>query len=289
LKGVVPGTFIFKRADLVTTSQVNTSDTTGNGALFRTQLVFKPDRPLKAVTQYTMYLVGDDDNTDEELYGLRSRSVFDPVADPGNTGTGSVTFSGSYTGHLTTDSLSVRVTTAGGIGVAQFEAWFDSAPLDLIGPFPASTSETLLGNGVTVQFVSGEFQVDDLFTVVLKKPEIFTDTVVASFVTGNGSITSVPTTTATSLTGDPVPLDTSNVFKLVRSTPSDGDSNLNPSLAKRIVLEFNQEVDPTTVNTSSVSILSEPVTDHPLLENSVPTGPITHTVTVSGMNIIIDL
>ena len=87
-KGLVPGEFIFSRVALTTLSGVSTLDTTGDGGLYRTKVVFKPLQPLKGLTNYKVYVVGDDDETTDEIFGVRTRTVFDGVADPGNTGTG---------------------------------------------------------------------------------------------------------------------------------------------------------------------------------------------------------
>jgi hypothetical protein len=287
LKGVVPGVFTFQRIALLTTDPVNTSDTSGDGTLFRTRVTFKPTEPLKALTGYTLYLVGDDDNTDAEVFGLRSRTVFDGVAGT-NTGDGQVTFSGTYLGNLISDTLNIRITKTGVAGVAEFETWMSSQPLDLLGPFLTSSTESQAMNGVSVQFLDGEFEVDDTFTVFVKRPVIYTGTVVSTFTTGNGSITVVPTSTATSPTGDPILSTLGDVFKIVETAPEDGTSNLTMTGNRRITIEFNNSIDPTTVSSDTVEVLVEPVSDHPAL-SQVPAGPISHTLTVSGNKLFIDL
>lgn len=287
-KGLVPGVFTFSRVSLSNSSLVNTSDTTGDGTLFRTRAIFKPSQPLAPLTEYTLYLVGDDDLADQELFGIRSRTVFDVVSDPGNSGNGTITFSGTYLGTLSNDVVNIRITTAGVPGVAEFESWKDSAPLDLIGPFLTSSTESEVIDGVTVQFLSGTFQINDTFTVAVKRPEVFTGTSTLSFTTGNGSISVVPTTTSTSITGSPISTTTTE-FKLVKATPMDGATNLDPSSSKRIIVEFNDDIDPATITTNSVQVNIEPVSDHPLLTNQVSAGPISNTVTVSGHKLFIDL
>lgn len=288
LMGVVPGQFSFQRISPTTTDQVHTSDTTGAGNLYRTKVVFKPTVPMRAQTDYLVYLVGDDSSTDEEIYGLRSRTVFDPV-DGTNAGNGSVTFSGTYLGDLTQDTLNIRITASGVSGDAEFEAWRTSQPLDLVGPFKTSISECQVLDGVTIQFIEGTYQVDDEFSVVVRRPSIFTGTVTFEFSTGNGSITVVPTTTATSVTGDPALASTSGSFRVVKSTPADGATNLPPSGNRRLTIEFSDTIDPATITADRVQVTVEPVTDHPLLTNQIVAGPISHTVTSSGTKMFIDL
>jgi hypothetical protein len=288
LMGVVPGTFLFQRIGLTTADQVSISDVSGAGNLYRTKIIFKPSHPFKSQTNYTVYLVGDDAASDEELTGLRTRSVFDPIVGS-NTGTGSVTFSGTYLGDLTQDTLNVRITKSGVAGEAEFEAWRTSQPLDLIGPIRTSTSECQVLDGVTIQFVEGLFLVNDEFSVVVRRPTAFTGTATYSFTTGSGSIAVVPSTTATSVTGDPAPISTALDFRVIKTTPLDGATNLPPSGNRRLTIEFSDEINPASVTTDRIQVTVEPVIDHPLLTNQVVTGPISHVITVSGTKLFIDL
>jgi hypothetical protein len=288
-KGLVPGEFIFSRVALTTLSGVSTIDTTGDGGLFRTKVVFKPLQPLKGLTSYKVYVVGDDDETTDEIYGVRTRTVFDGVADPGNTGTGSLVFSGTYLGDLSNDTIHIRITSSGVAGVAEFEAWQASDVLDLIGPMTTSTSELQVLVGVTVRFIEGNFATGDEFSVKLKRPSKFTNTATFSFNTGNGSINVVPTTTATSPTGDPLFTPPSTGFRVVKISPADHATNLDPSKARKIVVEFSEDIDPATINAETVQVNIEPVIDHPSLAVKVPTGPISSTLTVSGNKLYIDL
>lgn len=288
LAGVVPGTFTFSRISLTSTDPVNTTDTTGDGTLFRTRVSFKPSNPLTRLTEYTVYVVGDDDTTDTELYGLRTRTVFDGVADPSNTGDGRVTFSGTYLGEATTDTLNIRITTAGVPGIAEFEAWRDSIPLDIVGPYLTSSTESQVLDGITVQFIEGTYDVGDEFTVVVKRPSVLTGTATYSFTTGNGSISVVPTSTSTSITGDPATPATAG-FTVLSTDPEDAGTNLAPSTTRRITVEFSDDIDPTTISSDTVQVMIEPVSDHPLLSPQVTAGPVSTVLTVSGNLLYIDL
>jgi hypothetical protein len=289
LKGVIPGTFTFGRVDLTTNTIVHTADTTGAGNLYRTKVTFKPEVPLKPQTNYTVYLIGDDDNEVNEEFAIRTKSVFDYIADVGNTGSGTITVSGTYTGAQSHDTYNVRITKSGVIGEAEFEAWRDSAPLDLQGPFETSVNESSLFNGVTIRFIDGSFALNDEFSVYVKKPTFIEETATFSFSTGNGSISVVPTNTATSPTGDPLPLAGSTEFKVVSTSPVDEASNLDIASTKRITIQFSSDIDPATISDDTVEVLVEPVIDHPLLSTQVAAGPIFHTLTVSGSKLFIDL
>lgn len=287
-RGIVPGKFEFFRVDTSSTNQVSTLDTVGDGTLYRTKVIFKPSQPLAPNTQYKLYIVGDDDTTDTEFFGLRTRTVFDGLDDNSNTGNGVITFSGTYLGSLSQDTLNIRIVTAGVPGVATFEAWRTSVPLDLVGPFLTSSTESQILDGISAQFVSGEFQEGDVFTVKVKAPTVFTSTNTVSFTSGNGSLFAVPSSTATSVTGDPQLFSTTGLA-ITKTTPADTASNVSATKTNQIVLEFNEDIDPSTVTQDSVMVTVEPVIDHPLLLTQVPTGPISNTITVSGNKIIIDL
>lgn len=279
-KGVVAGEVTFVRLDPVADTPVNVLDTNGHGSLYRTQLIFKPKFPFKRDTTYTVYLVGDN--------GIKPRTVFDGVSNPTNTGNGTVRFGGSYTGSLLNDTIHVRITKAGVAGVAEYEWWKASAPLDLHGEALTSRNSLNLIDGVTIQFLDGEFNLDDEFTVVVKKQEFYTGILTITFTTGSGTIQAVPTTTATSPLGVPAPVPV-NAFYVTKVTPADGSSNLSEQEYKEIVIEFSQPIDPATVTQESVKILAKAVIDHPNLPIDSPNGEIAKKLTVSGNKLTIGL
>lgn len=288
-QGLVGGTFSFKRISLTSSSEVSVSDTTGDGGLFRTKAIFHPSQLLKPLTDYKVYLVGDDSD-DEDLTGIKSRTVFDVITDPSNTGTGSLTFSGTYLGDLSSDTLNIRITKSGVPGVAEFEAWRDSIPLDLVGPFLTSSTESQVLDGITVQFLEGNYSINDEFSVKVKAPTTLTGTCIFSFTTGNGSITEVPTSTSTLITGSSSSFTTSGLtFEIFKSTPIDGGTNLDPRAASHLIIEFTDNIDPSTINSETVQVHIQPVTDHPLLNPQVPEGLINAILTVSGNKLYIDI
>lgn len=283
--GIVPGTFTFSRLHLTLNSGIEDLDTEGTLDIYRSKVIFTPTNQLVSVTTYTAYLVGDDD--DVEGVGVQSRTVFDGEVGVLNSGTGTVEFSGSYTGTVS-DVINVRITNSGLAGTAEFEYWKDSAPLTLEGPSLSSLNSTALLNGVTIKFLDGSFVEGDTFSVVVKPAVIYTSTLTFSFTTGTGSITAVPTTTSTSITGDPT-LDSTVAFELVTTDPEDGAVNVTVVDARTVVIEFSSDLDATTVTQDSVQVFSQPIIDHPLLSASVPTGEVAKTLTVSGNQIIITL
>jgi hypothetical protein len=287
LKGIVPGVFTFQRVAVSTFDLVNTSDTTGDGGLYRTRMIFTPTNQMARLIDYKIYLMGDDDITDENFTGIRTKTVFDKVVGA-NTGDGDLTFSGTYTGSVSEDTFNVRISKAGVPGVAEYEVWKDSAPLNLMGPYLTSHTESPLFDGVTVQFLEGTFDLDDEFSVLVKTPVFLTGTSIVEFTAGGGSISVVPDDVSASVTGNPSLL-LSDEFKVLSVTPEDHESNLSPDSIRRIEIKFSQAIDPTSITTGSVQVLTEPVIDHPLLSFAGTTGPISNTVTVSGLSLFIDI
>lgn len=286
-KGLVPGTFTFKRISLTTTAEVNTTDTTGNGTLYRTKAIFTPTFPLQKATDYTTYIVADSDIDDTDKFGVRSRSVFDPVIDPSNTGNGGILASGTFTG-TASDTFNVQFVQGGVVGVAKYEWWRNSAPLDIHGPILATYKKGILEDGVAIGFTDGSYDENDLFTIVVRPGETFTDTLTASFTTGNGSISAIPSSASSSVVAG-LPVTTATSFQVVDTDPADFATNLSPGIAKTITVEFNSDIDPSTVTQDSVIVVAEPVTDHPSASIVSPNGPIAKSLTVSGNLLIIEL
>jgi hypothetical protein len=289
LKGIVPGTFSFERISPTNLITVSGIDTLGTRSQYRTRLIFKSLNQLAPLTEYTIYLAGDDDLLDAEIYSIRNRSVFDSVTDGGNSGNGSITSFGTYTGALSSDVFNIRITEAGVVGEAQYEWWLDSIPLTLNGPSLVTSSVVGLGLGAEVQFAEGQYEVGDVFTFVVKKPSLYTDTVTATFTTGNGSITVVPTSTATSPTGTPQLGPIAADFEILKVFPPDKSTNLEPKALNRITVCFTDEIDASTVTPNAVTVGVAPVSDHPALSSIVKPGLISKTLTVSGNALLIDL
>lgn len=287
--GLMAGTFSFKRISPTSVTEVTTLDTTGNGELYRTRATFTSTFPFKKATDYRIYIVGDPNVSDDDMFGIRSRSVFDPVADGSNTGTGSLIAGGTYSDTVQ-DVINIQFTSGGIIGTARFEWWKNSEPLNISDPIIATYNKINLTDGIWISFSDGTYTENDLFTVVLQPSETFSDTLVAEFSTGNGSIAAVPTTSSTSVTGGQLsPLSTGTAFTIIKTTPTDFGTNLKPELAKTIIIEFSSDIDSSTITDSTVTVVAEPVSDHPAAGILSPNGPIAKTLTVSGTKLIITL
>lgn len=263
-KGIVPGSISFEKMQLTEVSAYSGFDTSGTGNIWRTKIIFTPQYRLSPLTEYTVYISGDEDITDGLATGIRARSIFD-VVNGANSGTGEVTFGGTFTGNATEDTFVIKISSAGDSANALFTWWRGSDPSFIHGPIAAMKFQTVpLEEGVEVAFGNGSFAVNDTFSVVVRKPELFTGNMYWSFTTGSGSIQAVPTTTSTSIIGDTGTSTTSttSTFTVVSTTPTDGSTN-QPLTTANISVKFNSNItdlpgtditaEPVNGDTSSVS------------------------------------
>jgi hypothetical protein len=272
-KGIVQGKITFERINLLDMDPyTGPEDTTGDGALWRTKLVFTPDQRLQALTQYTVYISGDEDTLDDLDTGIKARSIFDEVIGV-NTGNGEVEFRGSYTGGLATDTYRLKITTAGPRETAKFIWWRDSTPLNIHGPiFTEEFQVTPLDNGVSVRWGAGTFDVDDTFSVVVEKPESFTDNMYWSFNTGSGSIVAVPDEASTSIIGTEPTLTLDPVLTVLETSPIDMSTNLGVGLVT-LTIKFSLPL----LAAPTVVITGEPVNgDTSIISNITSTPVLTH-------------
>lgn len=263
--GMVQGAFEFQRISLTTLDEVDTTDTVGSGHLFRTKVIFTPINRLQADTEYTVYLSGDEDATDDLQTGLTTRTIYDPIEGSGNTSTSEPEFTGSYNGLVAEDTFRIDITTSGLSDSARFT--FQLASDGIVhGPFRAKESPILLSDGVSVSFTNGILQVGDYWTALVKEPVTFSGNLVWPFQTGSGSIKTLPDSTSTTVLGtvgtDPVVSTTvTTTFNVTSTDPSNGDSNLVlPTDEYDITVNFDSDIDSSTVVSGiDVSVYAESV------------------------------
>lgn len=282
-KGLVPGTITFQRINLADLNiYTGPNDTDGTGNLWRTKAIFTPAFPMQALTQYRVYIAGDELPDDPNVTGIRSRTIFDADT-TGNAGNGVMSFGGTYTGEVA-DIYHIEITTAGASGVAWYEWWTDS-DLSHKGPVLSSaTGSQTLSNGVTVRFQPNNFTLHDIYSATVKPPTQFGDNTYWTFETGTGSIQTLPDSVSTSFSGDPKQL-VPTAFSVVSIIPKDTQTNV-PLNTRRIVLNFNQPLDPDTITADTVRITGRPVNGD---ESVLQTRIIYADLTVSGSKLIIDI
>jgi hypothetical protein len=263
MKGIVPGDFTF-------TQSAN-----------KTSMLFQPDTPLKASTNYAA-----------NLYQAYSLSVGDTTADAGNVGNGEFEFTGSWTGGA--ENINMRITTSGVGGVAEFIWWVDGDVFNLHGPFQSSRrEEILLTDNVYAKFLGGTFNIDDAYSASLSVPTLYSGQIYFEFDTGSGSIQALSSTTSTSVLSSLNQLGASSItpITVLTTDPSDEDVQVNRDL-NLITVNFSKVLDASTVTDDNVTVTVTSLTDHPLADTQVAgnrNGELSKLLTVSGQTLTIQI
>ncbi|MHA2064045.1 MAG: hypothetical protein ACXABY_06660 [Candidatus Thorarchaeota archaeon] len=291
--GFVAGEFTFEKINVGDLDSYSGWDYGGHGSLWRTKATFTPDKPLTPNTEYRVYVAGDEDDTDDLKTGIKTRTIFD-VVNGANLGTGEATFVGSYTGTTSSETFHVKITTAGAANVAKFLWYRGSAPLLTYGPYTAFRGEVALDEGVSIRFLTGDFEVNDAFSVVVKAPVIFTGNLTWPFTTGTGSIQELPDTVSTDLVGAPSAEVTAapTTFEVSTTIPPNRATDLVEPFEgdMTIILVMNDDVDETTVTTDTIKVEIEPVNgDDSDVSGIQASGVVTPTISVSDDEITLTI
>lgn len=259
-KGILAGSLTFERVD-ENGDAVIYYDYTGNGSLWRTKAVFTPAEPLAASTTFRVWVVGDETTGDDIESGASTRTVFD-TAKGANLGDGDVYFTGGYSGTVEEDIYTVQIQEAGSASdKVLFKYWRASAPL-VIRELYTSQRSQLLNDGVYVRF-SGDFEINDEFTVHVKTGTRMESTYTWTFTTGAGSIATVPSTTyqSTPVGGftDTVVSTSADAFRVLSVTPANRATNLDPDTIDYITIQFSDDIDEDTISNDTVEVWTEPV------------------------------
>lgn len=111
-----------------------------------------------------------------------------------------------------------------------------------------------------------------------------------TFTTGSGSIEEVPTAVSSSVlmsTQLPAALVSSGAFRIVKTTPADNSIEQALDLSQ-ILIEFNKNIDATSITSDMITIESEIATDHPKAA-ATAIGDLAKTYTVSGVYLTINI
>lgn len=209
-------------------------------------------------TEFILYINGDPDSTDT---GVSSRTVFDVVADGGNTGSGDVAIYGTWEGN-TADSVVIEITDAGNIGTAEYRWYYTSAGVgSAVTGRVTNRRYRSLEDGLQIRFTGSDLQVGDLWTIGLEPVERLATSTSVTFTTNDGSYTSAPSSPSTPASSSPpssVLPSVSTPFSVDYMDPLDGSYNIDPD--KRVItIVFTDDLDASTVTDSSVTLWKYPV------------------------------
>jgi hypothetical protein len=242
-QGIVTGTLTFEKLDA---SNVSVGSPTYNPGVsaFKTKVIFTPTNNLAPSYSYTSHVSGDEAGSPTVHNGICSRTVGDTILGS-NTGNGTAVFSGTYTGSVA-DSYVVQIQVGGGFGVATYNWWKTTNPIN-IRTGTVSENEALLDAGVYVAFGGSNFITGDTFTANAVVPEYMVTTSTWAWTTGSGSITTVPATTATSIIGDVGTPTPPAAFEVLISSPADLSTG-NSTRMRQATITFSESLALTIPN-----------------------------------------
>ena len=248
-------------------------DTTGDGALWSTVAVLTPSSLLVPNTEYTV-LVSGDEQENSFFSGVQTRSVFDPIKEV-YTGSGVFYSDGGYNGS-STKTYVVEILTGGTTGVATYQWWSTSDPLNVKTGI-TTTGKRILENNISVFFGrDGVFEPGDRWSFLCKPGIRFGSTASWKFNSGSGSIIVPPSSSSTSgiLNLPPsVSLDNSSGFEVSRIVPEAGKYGVEIKNEiydlNQIIITFGGNSNVTEESlTGSISLYSE----HSLGDDSTHTS-----------------
>jgi hypothetical protein len=281
--GIVKGTFSFeKRLD---GSVVDLIDEEGVGTLWNTTVIFTPSQPLAPNVKYRVIISGDDSPDSDFDSGVKSRTVFDRKIENGTNE--NCFFSGGFNKKVE-DIYHIKITTNGDVNSAKFIWWKESDPL-ITHERKTSSGSRQLENGLFVSFGKDSvFEIDEAWSVVVKPYKLMDTNYSFEFYTGSGSIIIPPSSSSGSLISgiDFFSSNQSSPLKIISMTPSDGEANLNPDNVKTVVVKFNKELDPSTINNETVRIIAKAVNGD---QNIPSSGELAKILSVDGDTLTIQL
>lgn len=284
--GVVPLKVELRYYSLGTTIEVNpgliSSEADEIGAMIGhvARLTVDPDfsASLAADTRFTLHIMG---NPDDVGVGVSCRTVFD-VEDVAVAGSGSIRTAGTYSGSFA-DTVHVKITQAGDIGVAKFKWWYASA-----GEGSAETGRVTssrfrkLQDGLQVRFTSSGFLLNDEWRFNVEPVEYMETSTKVVFTTNDGSYTAAPespSTPATSLPASSVLPTEATAFDVKFMDPAVGSYNISQD-RREITITFTEDVDPATITDESIKLYKYPVSG--VYQNTFSPVELEKTISVSG-------
>lgn len=253
-----------------------------------TVVIATPKKVLKENSEYNIFISGKNvDNLESLPVNLISfvenkavsfQTVFSPYTED-NSGVKSleerVDIYGSFEpkNNETSATLNFKIVETGEGSNAKYIWWFsdESEPQPAHANYNNRLSRCVqryrkTDRGVLVKFDPVIFTEGETFKVKCNEKEFIESSYLIKFQTSTDSIFSYPETTSESpieLGPDVIPgLDSSslveNKLRVVSISPVDGDVNVDLNL-KQIVIEFNKNIDPSTVTQEAIKIEAFPV------------------------------
>lgn len=224
---------------------------------YKTRVKIVPKKPLAPNTEYTIYIYGKVDDTENR--GISACTVYDTETGS-NTGSGAVTFRGGYKGTVS-DRIVLEITEAGNSSNASYDWFFESTPSLVYSGIASRKYRSLIDTGIDVRFNGTDYQVGDRFYVQVEPVNYMETSYTYTFTTGTGSIQSIPSTTSTSVLDNITYNPSSEDFSVSSTTPEHKEIKISKN--QRIIkIEFSNDIDPDTINDKTVKIVAHPATGY---------------------------
>ncbi|RLC15056.1 MAG: hypothetical protein DRI24_11910 [Deltaproteobacteria bacterium] len=257
-------------------------DEEADGMLWKTRAVFVPDQPLAVNSEYTVFLLGDENTNDSLDTGVRTRTVFD-TKEVAVTGTGSVTFGGGYSASEER-TYALEIIVPGSTGVAEYRWWDEAHPLNVYEG-RTTTGIRELEDGIFVTCSNdGDFETGDKFSVKVVPYLLLENNYQWIFTTGSGSIVTPPSDSSASGIECLNTEGESGGLEIVSTDPEDRETNLDPASITTVTIVFNKALDAATITNDTVKVIAEPVNGDPRFTAQ---GELTQDITVTGSTISI--
>ena len=243
-------------------------DFTVRQAAQKTVVSVKPKQLLSAHTKYELIIRGlsleEEFLLREELDSntLSERTVFRATIN--DSFTELVRAYGSYEG-LQESSINIEIVEAGNDSQAKYIWWFENE--NKPGTNSRNLNRTLsrwrsLSKGCYIKFYGGSFSVGEVFKIKVYPKNKLENSYRINFSTSSEDLLIKPEVASESDIGINIPSFSTNKFedqlRVVDVTPRDGSIN-NPLNTNRVVITFNKELDPESIDQDKIKLLKQPV------------------------------
>lgn len=252
-------------------------------------VIVTPKAVLGESTAYSSFIVGSNVDNFASLpeafrsisvdRALTSRTVFDAFSLDANGAEvdeiARIKTYGSFEplNEETNSTVNIKLLTSGNGSSAEYKWWFsdEAEPQPAQSNYSARVSKCVqrwrkLARGVLVKFSASDYTANEVFQIRCFERSSLATSYAIDFQTGTGSIYEYPENTSSSPIGvgnlvipSAIPgVTIDEALKVISVTPGDGSINNDLALNK-IRIEFNKNLDATTLTQESVKITTLPV------------------------------
>lgn len=179
-KGIVIANYTAYYLATDSSTWASTAKDTSGTASYYTKIVLTPERPLEPVSGYNIFISGQ--QYTNIPVGVSVRTVFDPYANVGNSGTWNVYSFGGFSGN-SNSTYDIEILTSGVIGAGKYR-WRKNAGA-FSGTRVIHANKQALSDGVNIAFdLEGDYAAGDLYHLIAHTASYMSGIAISTFVTG---------------------------------------------------------------------------------------------------------